>query len=57
MFSAQTGRKDIVELLIKAGADINIEDKNNKTAADLAAEVGFEEIVDLLTSVRTYSSS
>jgi len=48
MLSAQSGYKDVVELLIKAGADLTIQDHNNNTALDIAAEMGFNEIVDLL---------
>jgi ankyrin repeat protein len=36
MFAAQNGHSQIVELLLRNGADENIKDNNNKTALDHA---------------------
>jgi ankyrin repeat protein len=55
MSSVQTGCKDIVELLLKNGADLNIQEENGKTALDLAAEIGLDDIVELLVENGTRS--
>ncbi|MDA0938967.1 MAG: ankyrin repeat domain-containing protein [Proteobacteria bacterium] len=48
MFAASEGHKDIVELLIKKGANLNEQDNYGKTALMKAASEGHEDIVDLL---------
>ena len=48
MYSAQTGYKDVVELLIKGGADLNIQEENSNTALEIAAKMEFKDIVELL---------
>ena len=44
------GQKDVVETLLKAGANINIKDKDGKTALDYAKEKGFTKIAEILKS-------
>ena len=48
MYSAQTGYKDVVELLIKGGADLNIQEEHGKTALEIAAKMEFKDIVEFL---------
>ena len=50
MYFSKTGNKDIVELLLKAGADVNIKNKDGKTALMLAQENNNTAIVELLKS-------
>jgi ankyrin repeat protein len=42
------GHKDVVELLIAKGADMNAKDNKQQSALSLAKEQGHEEIVELL---------
>uniref|UniRef100_A0A0A9WCW6 KN motif and ankyrin repeat domain-containing protein 1 n=1 Tax=Lygus hesperus TaxID=30085 RepID=A0A0A9WCW6_LYGHE len=48
MLAVSHGRIDTVELLLEAGADINIQDDDGSTALMCAAEHGYIEIVKLL---------
>ena len=43
-------RKEITELLLSKGADVNIKDIQGKTALIFAATYGNKEIVELLLS-------
>jgi ankyrin repeat protein len=42
------GHKEMIELLINKGIDLNEKDKESKNALDLASERGHKEIVELL---------
>ena len=42
------GHKEIVELLIAAGADVNAKDQNDYTPLDFANRLKHTEIADLL---------
>lgn len=46
--AAQHGQKPVVQLLIAAGADVNIRNKQGRTALDLAEQRGHTEVVRLL---------
>ena len=46
--AAEEGHKQIVELLIAKGADVNTEDNVGRTPLDWAATWGMKEIADLL---------
>jgi ankyrin repeat protein len=46
--AAAGGHKDIVELLLTKGADINIKDRQGQTPLQIAQEKGHTEIADLL---------
>ncbi|MEZ5345900.1 MAG: ankyrin repeat domain-containing protein [Pyrinomonadaceae bacterium] len=48
MIAAENGNREIVEILLKAGADKSTKDKRGKTAADIAVEKGHKEIYRLL---------
>ena len=48
MFAADSGKKDVVELLIDKGADINAQDFMGNTALCLVTEKGHKEIEELL---------
>eukprot|EP00961_Rhodomonas_salina_P151938 2045456-Rhodomonas_salina.1 len=48
--AASKGREAVTVLLLRQGADVNQKDKNDKLAAQLARENGFEELADLLES-------
>lgn len=48
MYACEKGYKEIVELLIEKGANINFKDNNNWTALLCACRNGYLEIVDLL---------
>jgi ankyrin repeat protein len=50
-YAARKGKKEIVELLINQGAQINLQNKDGYTALILASYLGFEEIVELLVGV------
>ena len=47
-WAAVHGHKEIVELLIRAGADINLPHNGGKTALDSADNWGHQEIVALI---------
>ena len=46
--AVEEGHKQIVELLIAKGANVNIEDKAGRTPLDWATTWGLKEIADLL---------
>ena len=46
--ATRSGRKDIVELLIAKGADVNVRTKGGRTPLDLAKRRGYTEIIELL---------
>ncbi|XP_019338401.1 fibronectin type 3 and ankyrin repeat domains protein 1 isoform X1 [Alligator mississippiensis] len=46
--SAVTGKKDVASLLIKAGADVNVKDKDGKTPLMVAVLNNHEELIQLL---------
>ena len=46
--AAEEGHKQIVELLIAKGANVNVEDKAGRTPLDWATRWGLKEIADLL---------
>ena len=46
--AAKTGQKDIIELLIVAGANVNAKDFENKTPLDEAIQLKRTETADLL---------
>jgi ankyrin repeat protein len=46
--AAYAGRLETVEMLIKAGANVNIRAKNGKSALDVALDKGFAEVVKSL---------
>jgi ankyrin repeat protein len=48
MAAASAGRKEVVEMLLKAKADPNRQNKNRDTAMSLAQDNGHHEIVDIL---------
>lgn len=57
IIAVQNGYKDIVELLIKAGADPNAHFNNGETALMAAAIKGQEGIVEILLSAGTYPNA
>jgi hypothetical protein len=48
--AAASGNAEIVALLIKKGANVNLTDGNGRTALDVATQKGFTNIVSLLTN-------
>uniref|UniRef100_A0A7M4ERL8 Fibronectin type III and ankyrin repeat domains 1 n=1 Tax=Crocodylus porosus TaxID=8502 RepID=A0A7M4ERL8_CROPO len=46
--SAVTGKKDVASLLIEAGADVNVKDKDGKTPLMVAVLNNHEELIQLL---------
>ncbi len=51
MIVAARGRRDLVSLLLKLGANAFVKDFQNKTAMDYANENGYSELADLITNV------
>jgi ankyrin repeat protein len=47
-WAARKGYKEVVELLIAKGADLNAKTKNGNTALDLAIQYNQSEIADLI---------
>jgi len=50
MLAVSHGRLDLAELLLAAGADVNIQDEDGSTALMCASEHGHVELVKLLLS-------
>lgn len=48
--ATESGNAAIVDLLIKSGADINLTDRQGRTALAVATQQGFTNIVTLLTN-------
>lgn len=48
LIAVSSGNKEIVQLLLENGADINIKNIDGKTAWSLAEERNYSKIVDLL---------
>ena len=46
--SCYLGLLDSIQPLLSAGADLHMEDRKGRTAADVAKEKGYQSIVDLL---------
>jgi len=46
------GYKEVVELLLENGADVNAKNKDGMTALMYAAEKGYKEVVELLIRKR-----
>jgi hypothetical protein len=53
MMAASKGRADVVEALIKKGADVTVKDKWGKTALHKAASHGHNDIVTLLINANS----
>ena len=48
MWAARNGRKDVVQVLLEKGADVNAKDKQGKNALDLARYYRQEHTKELL---------
>ncbi len=48
--AAESGNAEIVDFLIKKGANVNLPDGEERTALDVATQKGFTNIVTLLTN-------
>ncbi|MFH1116297.1 MAG: ankyrin repeat domain-containing protein, partial [Pseudomonadota bacterium] len=48
MFAASEGQPEVVETLLKAGADPDLKDKDGDTAASLAKKKGHYDVVSIL---------
>jgi len=48
MLAVSHGRCDLAELLLEAGADVNVQDEDGSTALMCASEHGHVELVKLL---------
>lgn len=57
MLAVSHGRLDMVQMLLDAGADINIKDEDGSTALMCAAEHGYIEIVKYLLNQPDCDSS
>ena len=47
-YAANYGKKEMVELLLRHGANVDVKDRFNRTPEDLAASNGYADIVELL---------
>ena len=47
-YATQTGKKNVVMELLKAGADSSLRNNDNKTARDIAQELGHNEVLAVL---------
>ncbi len=54
LHASKEGHLPIVELLLKAGADINIQSKNGNTALIIASQYGHLAIVEALMNAGAY---
>jgi len=50
MLAVSHGRLDLAELLLEAGADVNVQDEDGSTALMCASEHGHVDLVKLLLS-------
>lgn len=50
MAACNNGHFDVVKLLLDANADLNLFDRNGKTALDLARDSGHEKVAEILVS-------
>ena len=50
MLAVSHGRLDLAQLLLDAGADVNVQDEDGSTALMCASEHGHVELVQLLLS-------
>lgn len=50
MAAVYTGHKDIVEILLNNGADLNLLNSDEKSALDIAKEQGYSDIILLLSN-------
>jgi ankyrin repeat protein len=48
MAAAETGREELVKLLLEKGADIDFKTESGETALTLAEKNGFNNIIDLI---------
>jgi ankyrin repeat protein len=46
--AAYCGHKEIVDILIKRGAEVNVKNKNGQTPLNNATRIGHKEIMELL---------
>lgn len=52
-YAIRLNRRDLVKILLNAGADVTIKDsKTNKTPYNLAVDMGATEVADLLKGVK-----
>ena len=54
MAAASSGEVQVVEVLLRRNAALDLQDKKGRTALDLASRRGRTAIVDLLNEVRAY---
>ena len=55
-FAAMKNRKNIAKILIKKGASVKITNVENKTAADIAAELGFNDFLKIIKTKNSKKS-
>jgi ankyrin repeat protein len=48
MYAAEGGNKEIVNMLVLAGADFTLENMKGQTAKDLAVNAGHSEVANIL---------
>jgi ankyrin repeat protein len=48
MWAAARGHAEVVQVLLETGADVNVKDKNGKTALMRAVIKGHKEIAEIL---------
>ena len=52
MYAAARGNAQMVELLIRNGADVTIMSKDGDTALELALKIGSSEVADIIKKAR-----